>query len=170
MPVVPGVPQGEERTFELPVEGGSIRVTIRQPTERQRRILFRRVRSDESNVELDGEQIRTWLLDALKAHFVRVEGYERQTGAGVVPIATIDDLREYGENGLLELIGTEIVVGGLNLEEKKTSAGSCAGGSAETPASPGTVPPAGATTCADPADATGLPQTRQSSSEGSAPL
>jgi len=170
MPVVPGVPQGEERTFDLPVEGGSIRVTIRQPTERQRRILFRRVRADESNVELDGEQIRAWLLDALTSHFVRVDGYERPTSGGVVPIATLDELREYGEGGLLEAIGTEIVVGGLSLEEKKTSGESSAGGSVEIPASPGTASHAGATSCADPADATDLPLRRQSSSEGSAPL
>lgn len=169
MPVVPGPPPGEERTFSLPVQGGEIRVTIRQPTERQRRILARRVRIDESDVELDGEKIRAWLLDALAAHFVRVDGYERLTSAGPVPISTADDLREYGEGGLLESIAVEIVVGGLTLEQKKTSDESSAGGSAETQASPGTAPqienPASA-----PIEAVTAVETSRASSEGAAPL
>lgn len=138
MPVVRGPPPGEERTFKLPVEGGEICVTIRQPTERQKRILFRKAKAP-TEVELDGETVQQWLLDAFDGHFVRIDGYERMTADGAVPISTADDLREYGETGLMETIGFEIVTGGLTEEQKKTPEPSSAGGSAEIPASPGTA-------------------------------
>lgn len=163
MRTVPGPPQGEERAFDLPVEGESIRVVIRQPTEREKRVLWRKVTADQL-VEIDGENYKEWLTHALDQFFVRVEGYARSTTGGPVPIASLADLRTYGEPALQEAIGAEILgVTALTEEQKKTPDSSSATGSPETQASHGTAESAAASNSADHAGVMDLCQTLPSS-------
>jgi hypothetical protein len=170
---VPGYPQGEERSFDLPIGATSIRVVIRTPTQGERRRIYRKLRG------LSGEQLQAaasnqdnlkeWMREALELCFVRVEGYHRFEGGPA--IETLEDLEKYGEDGITDLIAGEILAeSSLSEAEKKTSAESSGSTSSVTQASPGIAASAGETTSAGPEAAMAPPPSLTSPSERSAPL
>ena len=164
--VIPGPPPGEERSFELPVGGESIRVVIRNPTEADRRAFGRIANS----IQDEDERGRAAGKEAIARCFVRVEDYFRSSKNGPVAIATMEDLELYGETAIPEMIAAEIITeASLNEEEKKTSAASSAFTSRSQPlteieASPGTADSAALSSSAPIAAATEPPQNRPSSS------
>lgn len=91
--------QGETRDYALKARPGAV-VSIKTPTERQRRKLMPRERPTEQ--DLTG--FFDWCALIVSAQVVAVTGYENRG----VKISTGADLAEYGDDATLIEVATEI--------------------------------------------------------------
>lgn len=136
MRVVKGPPQGAERVYCPEIEGSrdhGVRITIRNPTNRDKREVFPIYNREPDSLE--------WAYSLINRCVCKVSGYSFVDAKGDTrPIETADDLINHGEDDVIgDLAGELLTAASLQEDERKNSERPSASTQAATSPSHGTA-------------------------------